>query len=334
MTAYSALGVLLECAAVATVLSCVAAFVALALSAVGAARGPSVRADIAFVGAVMPALVVIVALAAALAPTLAVALGVSAVDHCPEHLHHPHLCFVHFDGLRPAAAVLGAFALAVFAARAITLVVRHARTASSIAKIEALADVAKDGTFPLLRLPGAARVCHAVGVGPARRRVLVSQALIDALSPQAWLAVRAHEEEHLRRRDPLAMVVVEFALLLVPPFIAAALGRAFRRAAEAACDAAAARALGVGGVVAVAEGLLEAARVVGNHRAEIVGAPAATDSSLEERVRDLLEDRPSKARPSLGFAAAAAMAVALVAVGFAYNASLHHALETLLFHLT
>ncbi len=330
MTAYSALGVLLECAAIAAVLSCVAAFVALALSAVGAARGPSVRADVAFVGAVMPALVVIVALAAALAPTLAVALGLTAVDHCPQHLHHPHLCFVHFDGLRPAAAVLGAFALAVFVVRAITLVVRHVRTASNIAKIEALADVAKDGMFPLVKLPGAARVCHAVG--PARRRVLVSQELIDALSPQAWQAVRAHEEEHLRRRDPLAMVVVEFALLLVPPFFASALGRSFRRAAEAACDAAAARA--VGGGVVVAEGLLEAARVVGNHRAEILGAPAATELSLEARVRDLLEDRPSKARPSFGFATVAVMAVALVAVGIAYDATLHHALETLLFHLT
>lgn len=165
--------------------------------------------------------------------------------------------------------------------------------------------------------------------------MLVSQRLIDALSPPAWQAVRAHEEEHLRRRDPLAMVVVELALLLAPPFFASALGRSFRRAAEAACDAAAARSVG-GGRVAVAEGLLEAARVVGDRRLEMLGVavPAAVTSSLEARVRELLEDRPSRARPSFGFAAVALLAVALGAVGVAYNATLHHALETLLFHLT
>lgn len=325
----NALGVLLECAAIAVLLSFGAAVVSLALVALGATRSPVVKADVAFVAAVMPALIVVVALAAALSPTMLGALGVSAADHCPEHMHHPHLCFVHFGGMRPAAAVLGAFALAVFTVRAVTLIGRHVRTAKSIGDLELLGETKTGAAFPLVQLPGAPRVCHAVGA--VRRRVLVSAALIERLSSGAWSAVRAHEEEHLRRRDPLAMIVAEAALLFVPPVFASALGRAFRRAAEGACDAAAARALG--DPVVVAEGLLEAARIVGT-RQSYLGAPGATDLSLEERVRDLLENPTAKARPALGFAAVAALTVALGVLGVSQDETLHHALETLLFHLT
>lgn len=330
MSAFSALGVLLECAAIAVVLSAVASVFALALASMGAGRSPSARADIAFVAALVPALVVIIAIVAGVFPTIFVAFGLSGADHCPQHLHHPHLCLVHFGGLRPAAAVLGAFTLAVFIVRAVALTARHVRTAASIAHLERLGTTAMTGAFPLVELPGGPRVCHAVGA--FRRRVLVSQSLVERLTAGAWSAVRAHEEEHLRRRDPLAMIIVEAALLFVPPFLSSALGRAFRRAAEAACDAAAAREVGDG--VTVAEGLLEAARLVGPTEADYLGAPAATDLSLEERVRDLLEHQPSAARKSFGFVAVGLLTLGFCALGFVHDDALHHALETLLFHLT
>lgn len=331
MSAFSALGILLECAAIAVVLSAAASMFAFAAVSIGVGRSPSARADIAFVAALVPALVVIIAIVAGVFPTILVAFGVSGADHCTQHVHHPHLCLVHFGGLRPAAAVLGASTLAVFIVRAIALTARHARTSKSIAHLERLGTVADEtGAFPLVELPGMPRVCHAVGA--FRRRVLVSQALVERLTAGAWSAVRAHEEEHLRRRDPLAMIIVEAALLFVPPLLSSALGRAFRRAAEAACDAAAAREVGDG--VTVAEGLLEAARIVGSTEPGYLGAPAATELSLEERVRDLLEHEPSAARKSFGFVAVGLVTVGLCALGFSYDDALHHALETLLFHLT
>jgi Zn-dependent protease with chaperone function len=332
LSPYNALGVLLECAAIAVVLSASASVLSLALVSMGARLSPSARADLAFTSALLPALVVMVALAAALAPTLSVALVGSGTDHCPEHLHHPHLCLIHFGGLRPAAAVLGAFSLAVFVARSLGFVTRHARTATRIAQLERLGAATLGGAFPLVELPGAPRVCHAVGA--FRRRIIVSGALVEGLSAPAWSAVRAHEDEHLRRRDPLAMMVVEAALLFVPPFFSTVLGHAFRRAAEAACDAAAAHEVGDG--IAVAEGLLEAARIFGPAApaGDALGAPAATDLSLEERVRDLLAHQPSTPRRSLGFFVAGLLTMGLCALGLTHGSAVHHALETLLFHLT
>jgi Zn-dependent protease with chaperone function len=336
VTATNVLGVILECAAISAVLSAVVAVLALAFISLGTGRSASTRADIAFVAAIAPAVVVVTALFAALAPSAFAAFGVAAADHCPQHLHHPHLCILHFGGLRPAAALLGAASLAAFLVRALLLGARHARTLKNVSLLESLGQTSNTGAgpFPLVLVPGSARVCHAVGA--VQRRVLVSAELIEHLSPRSWSAVCAHEVEHLRRRDPLAGLIVEVALLFVPPFLSAALGSAFRGSAEAACDAAAARALGDDGV-AVAEGLLEAARVFGPaapHTPDQALGAAATEVSLEERVRELLDNKPSKAQRHLGFAAAALLTVGLSAIAVSQDAAVHHALETLLFYLS
>lgn len=330
MTVTNLLGVLLECAAVAGVLSAGVALVSLALVSIAGGGSAGARADVTFVAAVMPAIVIVIALVATLAPSAFATFGIAAADHCPQHLHHPHLCVVHFGGLRPAAAVLGSFTLAVFIVRAIGVVARHIRMSQAIAQLERLGEArAQPGAFPLVLLPGVPRVCHAVGA--MRRRVLVSASLVERLSARAWSAVHAHEQEHLRRRDPLAMIIVEIALLFVPPFISGALGASFRRSAEAACDGAAAREVGDG--VAVAEGLLEAARLFGPSTGSL-GAPAATEISLEERVRDLLDGQPSTARRPFGFAAAVGLTVVFAIVGVSQEAAVHHALETVLFYLS
>lgn len=329
MSLTNILGVLLECAAVAAALSVGVAMLSLALVSIAGGLSASARADVAFVAAVMPAVVIVIALVATLAPSALATFGIAAADHCPQHLHHPHLCVVHFGGLRPAAAVLGSFTLAVFIVRSAGVAARHVRMSQAIAQLERLGEVEQRGAFPLVSLPGVPRVCHAVGM--VRRRVLVSSALVEGLSPRAWSAVHAHEQEHLRRRDPLAMIVVEVALLFVPPFISGALGAAFRRSAEAACDGAAARE--VGDAVAVAEGLLEAARIFGPAPGSL-GAPAATEISLEERVRDLLDGHPSAARRSLGFAGAMGLTAVFAVLGVSHEDTVHHALETLLSYLS
>jgi hypothetical protein len=322
------LGILLACAAVGAGLAGIAALVCLAAVGLVGGRQPGTRADVAFVAALTPAFVVVVALGAALSPSALLALGFDVVDHCPAHVHHPHLCVLHFTGLTPTGAVLGAAAIAIFGVRAALLAGRHLRMATSIARLERMGTRQTDGRFPLVRLPGSARLCHAVGI--FEKRVLVSTVVADGLSEEAWRAVRAHEEEHLARRDPLASLLVEVGLLFVPPFLSGALGAAFRRAAEAACDAAAARRLGDG--VKIAEGLLQAARLLGA-TPSVLPAPAAAAAPLEDRVRELLERPLARGRPSFAFAAAAALLFVLLALAVVEAGSIHHALETLLFHL-
>lgn len=324
------LGLALESAAVAAVLATGTALASLVFLSLFSGRSAALRADVAFVAAIAPALVVIVALVAALSPSLLMTVGLPVGDHCPTHEHHPHLCVIHFAGLRPAAAMLGAATLAFIALRAGIVVARTASMRRTLTTLEAMGTAFDHAgsTFSIIELPGAPRICHAVGL--VRRRILVSARLRAALSSTAWEAVCAHEDAHLRRRDPLASLIVECALCFVPPVLSGALGTAFRRAVESACDNAAVHRLGGG--IEVAEGLLEAARLIGRSAAagSPLSAPAATEHALEERVRELLEERISPARGSFAFAAGGALFTALV-TGAAFGADgVHHGLETLL----
>lgn len=332
----SVLGLLLESAAVGAVLSAATALVSLVVTSLVSGRSASLRADVAFVAAIAPALVVGVALAATLSSSVLGALGIKVADHCPSHAHHPHLCLEHFGGLRPAAAVIGAAALGFIVVRATLVVARHLRMARTISAMEALGTStagprsSSSSPFPTIELPGAPRVCHAVGI--TRRRVLVSQRVRHALSARAWDAVYAHEVEHLRRRDPLASLLVELALVLAPPVLAGALGNAFRRSVEGACDAAAAHRLGGG--ITVAEGLLEAARLIGKSgdtsSSDLLSAPAATEHALEERVRSLLDLEVCAPRGPMAFTAGCLFFVALLAGASFGTGTVHHVLETLL----
>lgn len=327
----SVLGVVLESAALAAALSTVTALVSLVVLAMSSRTAPTLRADIAFLAALAPALVVVVALSAALSPSLLTSLGFAVSDHCPSHSHHPHLCVLHFEGLRPSAAVLGAATLAFFAVRLMLVAGRHLRMAQTVRNLEALGTSSGATEFPVVEVPGVARLCHAVGI--VRRRILVSERVRGGLSERAWDAVRAHEDEHLRRRDPLAVVLVELGLAIVPPVLSGALGATFRRSVETACDAAAAQRLGGG--IEVAEGLLEAARLMGSAPANAaLTAPAATEDALEERVRELLDVRATTSRRSIAFPAAAGLVFGLVLVASFHAPVVHHALETLLFYVT
>lgn len=330
MSAASLLGVTLEAAALAALVSLVASLVALGLPRLARGASPEARADIAFVGAFLPLSIVTITLAAALAPSLLAALGDPSADHCPEHLHHPHLCVMHFEGMRPAAALLGALVLALFLLRAANALLRWQRAAADLAALERLGRVEATGRFPLVLVPGPARLCHAAGLW--RRRVLVSERLVGALAPEDWRAVRAHEEEHLRRRDPLAALLVEAALCFAAPGLAGLLARAFRRDAEGACDRAAAHALGDG--PAAASALIEVARqLASGPRPASAGPLGAAEADLEARVLALLTRPAAPPQRPRAFAATALILTTLASAALLVPDELHHALETLLYHL-
>lgn len=321
------LGFILECSAIAvlvgTVASLLSSAVCLALRPSMSRWSPGMRSDALFLAGVLPALVAIGAALAAAAPSIGMALGFGA-DHCVGHADHFHICFVHAGTLKPTLATIGAFGLAVWAYRAVSLVRGLIATEVGARALERLGRV-QPGRFPVYVLP-AAKLCHATGL--LRRRIMLSSDLAEQLSPEELRSVLAHEDAHLSRRDPLASLMLAVAGLVVPPPFVASLRRAYRQATEEACDASAAAQ--VGDAAAVAATLVKVAGLQrGTAAAGVVAAPFGGDG-LEARVRALLEDpNPTAARsrgPALALVAAGGFALAALSRA----EWLHHATETLL----
>ncbi|WP_095981149.1 M56 family metallopeptidase [Melittangium boletus] len=323
----AALAFLLECAATAALIGLAVSLLVwpalLVLRGRVLQRVPALRADLAFVLGMLPALVSMGVVAAAIAPPLAAALGLAA-DHCLSHGHHVHLCFVHSTHVRPLLAAVGAFALAVFLFRAGAVVLRLMRMRARLSALESLG-TSRPGLFSIVAVPGAPRLCHAVGL--VRRRILLSASLEESLTPAELRSALAHEEAHLRRRDPLLGLLLGVAGLFAAPFLARTCTTVYQTAAEEACDAEAAAAVGDGGLVA---GALVKVAALQRKLSHVTGVePAFGALALERRVRLLLDE---EARASSAHALRVAGAVALAAGLFvlAHTTFLHHAVETAL----
>jgi beta-lactamase regulating signal transducer with metallopeptidase domain len=176
-------------------------------------------------------------------------------------------------------------------------------------------------------VPGAPRLCHAIGWW--RPRVLLSDSLRALVSEGELRAAIAHEHAHHRRRDLLAIVVLRFAGAFQPAALARAAERDFREAAELAADAAAAHHVGDG--LLVANALVEISRIS-------IAAPglAMGEGSVERRVRALL-DRPggeirrAVALPCVGVVLLLLVAAAHAGIGETHHLlGLHHGVEGIL----
>ena len=323
----AALAFLLECSAVAAsvgVLTSLWVGAAFLLPWRSALRlRPSLRADGAFVLGTLPALTALAVVAAAAAPSLSAVFGWSP-DHCLGHGHHLHLCIVHASGLRPVLAVVGAVALATFSFRAGGFVWRVLRTRARLVVLERLGSQ-RPGAFPVVAVPGAPRLCHAAGV--FRRRVFMSASMEEALAPQELRGALAHEEAHLRRRDPLAALLLALAGLFVPPPLARVFLAAYQTAAEEACDAEAVHVVGDGTVVA---GALVKMAALQRRASSVEGIQAFGRWALEQRVRHLLAQEARPVVPSRSFLFATAACVGVFVTALSHAAFLHHAVETIL----
>ncbi|OJH35735.1 M56 family metallopeptidase [Cystobacter ferrugineus] len=323
----AALAFLLECAATAALIGLAVSLLVwpalLALRGRVLRRVPSLRADLAFVLGTLPALASMGVVAAAGAPSFAAALGLVA-DHCLGHGHHVHLCFVHSTHVRPLLAAVGAFSLAVFLFRAGGLVLRLMRMQARLAALESLG-TSRPGLFSIVAVPGAPQLCHAVGF--VRRRILLSATLEESLTPTELRSALAHEEAHLRRRDPLLGLLLGVAGLFAAPFLARACAAVYQTAAEEACDAEAAATVGDGGLVA---GALVKVAALQRKLSHVAGAaPAFGALALERRVR-LLLDEEARAITAQALRVAGAVALAAGLLVLAHIAFLHHAVETAL----
>jgi Zn-dependent protease with chaperone function len=285
---------------------------------------PSVRADAAFLGGFLPAVLALAGMLSAAVPPLASALGWAA-DHCDGHTHHWHLCLIHPAAMRPAMATLGAFMMAAVLLRASVLVQRLLETQRSASALERLGQ-RKDGRFPIIELPGAPRLCHAAGF--VRRRILVSSALVQRLDGTQLHCALAHERAHLQRWDGLANLLMSMASVLLPPFAMSVFQRAYRRAAEEDCDDRAAREVGSG--TTVAQALLSVAALQRHpwQREDAFGVWG--EHPLETRVRRLLVPTRRTGGRAYAVPLGASLTVGIFACALAHATFFHHAVETAL----
>lgn len=323
------LGFVLECALVGAAAGGAAGLAVWALAAlfrpVLARLSPARRAEVSFALACAPAAAALSVVAAAAAPSLAAALGL-APDHCGSHLHHDHLCLLHGAGLRPQLAALGAVAVGVFSFRAFAALRAALEVHLKVRALERLGPPARGG---VAWVPGGGALCHAVGI--FRPRIIASAQLRQALGAGELSAALAHERAHLARRDPAAQLLLSLAGLFAPPGLAPDLARPFHQAAEEACDAEAAHAVGDGALVAAA--LLQVLALRRGDPALAPLAPAFGEHHLERRVRLLLAPGAPRRATARTLALATAFVLAALAAALAQSPAVHHAVETALHHL-
>jgi Peptidase family M48 len=270
------------------------------------------------------AAVVPVALAGAVVAILAIE-SVVGVDHCDTHGHHAHLCLHH--GMvwaeRPWAVAVVAAGMAVVAVRAVVLVVGNVRASVMVSKLRATLP----GGAHVQLVPSERAFCFVAGLW--RPMIYASTAARDALAPDEWAAMLAHERSHVTHRDLLHRLGLELLLVFSAPLAGSVIRERWEAATERLRDADAAERASP---EAVASALVRMSRVQARPRLGAVAAFTATGAQLlTTRVASLLHGVPrgeSSARRLARITLASSVAAVTLALVFAEP--LHHALETLL----
>jgi Zn-dependent protease with chaperone function len=187
---------------------------------------------------------------------------------------------------------------------------------------------AVDADFPIVAV-----------VGWRRPRLLIATSVLASCSPDELIAVLAHEQGHIDRRDNLRRLMLSVApdILAWLPASERMLS-AWREAAEDAADDDAARA-GADGRVRLASALVKVARLAPGRRASGLMPASAlyNGDGLDRRVRRLLDPRASETERRASPWRARVRRSALVIGGVAASAlaleGVHAALEVVIHRL-
>lgn len=289
-------------------------------------RSAARRADLAWLLGVLPAAVALVLVLCTAAPSLPALAGPDG-DHCLDHGGHGHFCPTHAPTPPVAVSIVAVALVAWTVIRAMRLVVGERRGSRRVERLSLLGRSEHSRGVEELWVAGSPRLCHAVGWW--RPRVLVSESLRRFVGDGELGAALAHEHAHLRRRDPLAILILRGVGVLQPPAFSLGAERCFREEAEMAADAAAAHEVGDG--LLVASALIAISRV----SMPVAGLAMARDA-VERRVYALLDAPKGEVRRALALPTAA---LSVVALGFALNVGvgethhllgLHQGIESLL----
>lgn len=307
--------------AVVFVLVCTTASGALALLVPRLARrGPSAERRIALVAALLPVV---------LSGAVVLILGIQSmvgIDHCDAHGHHAHLCLQHgmLWAERPWAIAVVAAGLAIVAVRGIVLFASIVRGRVLVARLRArLPDGARVQLVPSERV-----FCFVAGL--RRPTIYVSTAARDALAPDEWDAMIAHESSHVTHRDLLHRLVLEGLLLFAAPLAGIVIRERWDAATERLRDADAAEQTSS---EAVATALVRMARAQALPRlgATVAAFTPTGAQLLASRVESLLEGAPRGEASARQLARVVIVStIAVIALALVFAEPLHHALETLL----
>jgi len=277
---------------------------------------PAARVRRVFLVALLPWIVPLAFLGAALMPAAGKAFGLIA-DHCLSHgASHPHLCLEHLPVIALTHwhwLVMGLL-MAWFAYR----VSRHVASERRMGfRLQTMASLARGG--------GRMRIldmdeCAAFAIHPGQPLILMSRGLIEKLSLRERRVVLAHEVAHLRHRDPARSRLLDRLLLLHERTAAVRLRRAWQQAIEERSDEAVAKRFGAEEVAAT---IVKVARVVSGRDTPVLSAAGADTVRRIERL--LAERRPTAGNDRYEIAYGAALLLVVVVV-----AASHHWLETLL----
>lgn len=221
-------------------------------------REPRRRATALFVWAIAPGGLGLFIAGLLSVPSLMNVLGIAA-DHCHNHADRfPHICLSEPSILGSASYPWYLFAsatalLAGFLARQGRHLQQHLRLQSALR----LAERPQGLDYRLMPLPKLA----AITLGYWKPRVFLSTTLARALTPEQLQIVLAHEQDHVRHRDPLRQYLAGTLSALYPTRVRRLICDDLALATEQACDERAAEQ--AGDRLLVAETIIAVERLLG-----------------------------------------------------------------------
>ena len=238
-------------------------------------------------------------------------------DHCEVHPGHPHFCWTHASTLLPE----GIFFWVIFAGGTALFLYSLVKAGHSVLWMNGKLGLA--GGTPshdgFLIIPS--RTPAAFVAGLLRPRPYLTSSAVRLLTRRERRIVAAHELEHVRRRDPVKLLVLRIAALLFPGF--KWIEEKWKAAAELECDSASLS--GGAEPKEVSLTILKLARSMGSAGPALAYA-AGPDAALRQRVESLLAGvQPARCRVRWG----PLLLAALILTAFGLS-SAHHALETIL----
>ena len=245
-------------------------------------------------------------------------------DHCTQHPGHPHLCLAHISQIPPGGGLFWGVALfcwIVLSQAAVRLFQRYLSTHQLLRDASPAETVARQGvSFALLP----SRFPAVFTAGLFFPRLYLTKTAFELLNHEEQAIVLSHEREHIRRKDPLRLLLLTFCEYWLPGV--RHIRRRWQRMAEIECDRASVR----DGFSAdrVALTILKLQRAGSEWRPQALTlAYSAQDSlTLRLRIESLVCDR----RDGIGQAPILLGCVALCLFLILHSSEVHHGLETFL----
>lgn len=283
---------------------------------------PQLRSNLLLIWLASPALIAGALIFLSFMPSLFSLFGF-VPDHCSVHDGHLHFCFIHPPLainnilLQLFLAVLVGIA-AYFIGTSFFDLLRAHKFQQQLMMVSRPHDTLSfrvvDWNMPM-----------ALSAGIRRIRVFISSQLIENLSPTQLKVVIAHEEAHLRRKDPLRHFVAHVFSFAHIPWLRKALLTDFDLATEQTCDEVAATQ--VGERLMVADTILAVERLFMIQRAPSM-MTSISGSNITARVESLLAQPPACKAISKSYMYFLTIAASVVV--FTIVDDIHHFTESIL----